>query len=611
MYLYPEALNALEKVAIDLLRKAYPNVSWNVRLVADSVTGTASVDWSGSPLTDTYIRVTINMPIRKATYRMTQDEFDHWAAYLLHEVGHPLHTSKVEWQNAVAAGRHKLLNSLEDVREEKATIDLGIAANALAVFSRLIDMLHAKAVATGYDPNEVQSIGWTLSTLGRVANGYAVDVSDIRAKLDAKGIVGGIVPWALVKLASCGSTADCRALSDEIIAAVNAALKAERDANKQPEPEDDARVNPSQPEPEQGGMSEDRDLDDETEEMGADNSPVIPDDVQDIEATDEDVEAMAKGRMEDRDQPDQPEPEPEPEEELFKDEDIEEQDIRPTDRDDLVSSGADAYTHKQVTHILRGVINVTDSALKRPITGRLMPGSPANNVPVGASKMGLQRALLARAMKANDVDDYEGGKLSGRIDRRAIHKLATGTSNAVFGTRMMSEGYDTDVQILVDGSGSMAGPRIVAAATLALVVAQAAAQVGVRCEAHLFEDNGLLMMTNGRNKPNPKKFAYAYSNTESSTPLTKSLLTVAHLQHKRASGKRKILFVITDGDCDLGHDVVKAAGQYVETTGTEVANLHIGQQVMGLFRNEVAVDVRNVSKVGLKQLTSVLERGAS
>jgi hypothetical protein len=32
---------------------------------------------------------------------------------------------------------------------------------------------------------------------------------------------------------------------------------------------------------------------------------------------------------------------------------------------------------------------------------------------------------------------------------------------------------------------------------------------------------------------------------------------------------------------------------------------------MGLFRNEVAVDVRNVSKVGLKQLTSVLERGAS
>ena len=104
MYLYPEALNGLEKIAIDLLQRAYPNVNWHVRLVADSVTGTASVDWSGSPLTESYIHVTINMPIRKATYRMTQDEFDHWAAYLLHEVGHPLHTSKIEWNHAVAAG---------------------------------------------------------------------------------------------------------------------------------------------------------------------------------------------------------------------------------------------------------------------------------------------------------------------------------------------------------------------------------------------------------------------------------------------------------------------------------------------------------------------------
>jgi Mg-chelatase subunit ChlD len=612
MYLYPEALNALEKVAIDLFKRAYPSVVWNVRLVADSVTGTASVDWSGSPLTETYIRVTINMPIRKATYRMTQEEFDHWAAYLLHEVGHPLHTSKAEWILAVAARKHKLLNYLEDVREEKATIALGIAANAVAVFSRLFDMLHAKAVAQGYDPNALNDIGWTISIMGRYANGYAVDVSDIHAKLDRNSIVGRILPWALPELDACQSTADCRALGEKIIKAVNAALKAERDVAKQAEePATEEIVSSTE---EMGGKSEDRpdgapeadsDLGEEGEE-GGDSSPVIPDD----EA--EDIEADAKGRMEDRegDQPGQ-EPEPEPEEDLFKDEDIEDVDIAPNDRDDLVSSGTDGQTHRQVTAILRKVVMVTDSVLKRPITGRLMPGSAAATVPVNASKMGRQRALLARAMKANDIDDYESGKLNGRIDRRAIHKLATGTSNAVFGTRHMSEGYDTDVQILVDGSGSMAGPRIVAAATLALVVAQAASQMGVRCEAHLFEDKGLLMMTTGRNKPEPKKFAYAYSNTESSTPLTKSLLTVAHLQHKRASGKRKILFVITDGDCDLGHDVVKAAGQYVESTGTEVANLHIGRIAMGLFRNEVAVDVYNVAKVGLKQLTLVLEGGAS
>jgi hypothetical protein len=303
---------------------------------------------------------------------------------------------------------------------------------------------------------------------------------------------------------------------------------------------------------------------------------------------------------------------------MFSDEDVEEHDVRPSDKDDLVSSGKDAYTQKQVTDILRKVVNATDSELKKPISGRSTKVWTVNGyvqsvdmVTANASKMGRQRALLARAMKANDIDDYEGGKRIGRIDRRMIHKLATNTSVAVFGTRYQSEGYDTDVQILVDGSGSMNGNRIIAAASLALVVAQAAAQVGVVCNAHLFEDEGLLMMSKGRDKPVPRKFAYAFNNTDSSTPLTKNLLTVAHLQHKRASGKRRILFVITDGDCDLGHDVVKAAGQYVESLGTEVANLHIGRQAMGLFRNEVAVDVNKVSNVGLKQLTAILERGAN
>ena len=43
--------------------------------------------------------------------------------------------------------------------------------------------------------------------------------------------------------------------------------------------------------------------------------------------------------------------------------------------------------------------------------------------------------------------------------------------------------------------------------------------------------------------------------------------------------------------------------------GTEIANLHIGKTPTGLFRNEVAVDVANVPATGLRQLTSLLERG--
>ena len=91
-YTYPEALNAMEKIAVDLLTASFPDTLFNVRVAADAVTGTASVDWNGKPGVECYVRVTINMPVRAATYRMSADEFRHWAAYLLHEVGHPNET---------------------------------------------------------------------------------------------------------------------------------------------------------------------------------------------------------------------------------------------------------------------------------------------------------------------------------------------------------------------------------------------------------------------------------------------------------------------------------------------------------------------------------------
>ena len=56
------------------------------------------------------------------------------------------------------------------------------------------------------------------------------------------------------------------------------------------------------------------------------------------------------------------------------------------------------------------------------------------------------------------------------------------------------------------------------------------------------------------------------------------------------------------------HDanVVKAAGEYWSRRwGPRLRNLHIGHHAIGLFRNEVAVNVNNVARTGLKQLTAV------
>jgi cobalamin biosynthesis protein CobT len=227
-----------------------------------------------------------------------------------------------------------------------------------------------------------------------------------------------------------------------------------------------------------------------------------------------------------------------------------------------------------------------------------------------ASRMGLQRALLARALRKAELDTFEGGRTAGRLDRRAGSRLLAG-SPAVFGKRTISEGYDTDVEILIDGSSSMRGQAATAAASLALVIAQAASQVGVDCFAHVFGDTGLQEVTAGKRKPDVKLFGYAAIKPTGGTPLTENLIRVAHMQAARAQGKRRIIFVVTDGMCDRGTPVVRAAGEYLEDCmGVEIANLHIGSQGFKAFRNEVAVRPWDVVTTGLKSMTSMLERGA-
>lgn len=615
MYTYPEALNAFQRIAVDLFRRAFEkdpvrfaHVDLNrmqVVVAADSRTGTASVDWK---VVFGRLRVAINLPVKPATYRMTELEFKHWVAYNLHEVGHPLHTDKAVWDAAVERRAHRLLNSLEDVREEKCTIDLDLAVNALDLFSSLIDTLHAKAVADQYNPNNTRSIGWTLSALGRRANGYKIDLSDIDAKLDPKGTVGQIVAWALPALAACKSTQDCLDLADRITDALQAAPVKSNPVQDlideitkdldMPESEDDA----SQDEPEP--------MDDEPQspEPAGEFNPIDTGSENTTESAPEGPEGTQSGSNP-FDQSEAKKDEPEAEK-VAGDDLVDEVDLTANKSATVTSNNVDYDAIRRVTGLVRDIAGRTFS--DKRIVGRNTPtynGMSVDIVTAGASKMGRQRALLAAALKREESDDYEGGRLSGRIDRRGLTRLVMNDPH-IFGKRTLTEGYDTDVQILIDGSTSMDGQKIVAAATLALVVAQAAAQVGVQCTAHLFSDDGLHQITKGRDKPLANRFAYSVNQVDGSTPLSYYLLTVATEQRRRAPGKRRIIFTITDGGCDFGLTVLKATGRYVEDAmGAEIANLHIGWHVMGAFRNEVAANLDDVTKSGVQSLTKVLERG--
>ena len=171
-YTYPEALSALESIANDYIKMLRPLENAPVRLVCDAYATTASVTW------DVY-SVRVNMPVRPAASLMTQTEFEDWTAYLLHELGHPTHTSKSDWLSACQKGLSRMVNALEDVRMEKALIASGIVPNAKAVLSRLISRKVAQSKADGWKPNARKEFGWTICVLGRAANGYKIDASDI------------------------------------------------------------------------------------------------------------------------------------------------------------------------------------------------------------------------------------------------------------------------------------------------------------------------------------------------------------------------------------------------------------------------------------------------
>ena len=101
------------------------------------------------------------------------------------------------------------------------------------------------------------------------------------------------------------------------------------------------------------------------------------------------------------------------------------------------------------------------------------------------------------------------------------------------------------------------------------------------------------------------------ANACGGTPLTTSMIKVAKLQAERAPTKRKIMFTITDGGCQMGFSGVRAAAEYIEAgMDIELANLGIGF-TQGAFRNETRVDdTQDVATIGLEKLTMILQAGA-
>jgi hypothetical protein len=601
-YTYPQALNALESIAKDFIKVLRPHVHTHIMVKPDTHMGTASVSWD-----DGLGRATIYLPVRKATSTMTQSEFEDWTAYVLHELGHPTHTNRATWDTAVSKGLGMLTNALEDVRMEKALIASGKVLNAKAVLSRLISRKVVEARTTKWRPNSRKDIGWTICVLGRAANGYDIDAGDvawIKSQIVPGSTVDQILAWAMPALAQCQNTADCLSLAEKIAAAI--AVKPEQSDNSQRNGSNGQGNNSSKGEKGEGeGEGED------TKGEGEDSPQKGPQNAS--EGDTEEGANKGEGEGEDSDKPSSDAPSADSEgnghgdgttddESPVTDQSqLNERSLAP---DGEALSGSEAAVAKTVLDVLRsGDIGSTTNDYRFPRNKH--SGAWLKTAAANASR---QKALLARALRANETDEREGGRRAGRLDRGALSRAMAGSRN-VFQRREMSDGYDTDVSILLDASGSMGGDMGLAMEA-GLVIAQAASSVGAPCTTEVFNSKGYTRAGSLASKRAPVVADFSGLSTAAAggTPLSFQMARAAIAQAKRAPNMRRVLFVVTDGSCDYGHATVKATADYLERTyGTIFAHVSIGSPLQGNFKAEVRVPRgQSFANIGLEHFVKVL-----
>ena len=149
------------------------------------------------------------------------------------------------------------------------------------------------------------------------------------------------------------------------------------------------------------------------------------------------------------------------------------------------------------------------------------------------------------------------------------------------------------------------------AAEAGLVIAQAASSVGASCTIEAFNSGGFIRAGDvaSKRKPDVESFARMALGAGGGTPLSENLARAGLAQAARASHKRRVLFVITDGDCDHGHETVKVTADYLaKTYGTVLAHVSIVTPLRGAFKAEVQIKPgQQITDVGLESFVRVLQ----
>jgi len=263
------------------------------------------------------------------------------------------------------------------------------------------------------------------------------------------------------------------------------------------------------------------------------------------------------------------------------------------------------------------------------------------------SMVSVMRRKMSRSLLSTNVSRWEGDKVRGKINPRALFRVSLGTSKRVFRQKVEAEDFDTVVQIMVDHSGSMNGDKIDLAAKTALILGEICSQlsipfsvIGFSTEESSISNKRYFATTKEEQKAYCrwgnhwisvyKDFNESWASSCAAIPHMpyhvkhntydgESLKFAAQRLHNRKE-KRKILFWLNDGEpCPNSIDNARAHLEYAKLCAQEVEKkvellaFGIGTDaVKDLYKNYVVVKkLQDLPSVCLNQLDALLRKGKS
>ena len=633
----PDLLDAMQK-NVELIIRAAGLHPYRVRAIADPRANTASCSFHRRGDT---VTAEVSFPVLPATTRLSRAEADRWTGYFIHEAAHAIYTDEATWKDACREGLQALVNGLEDVRIERELVAAGIADNTQDILTALVAYCVAK-LPKKYDPNDGAQLPWTFAFFGRVyCNGYAIPAAGYYArKLTPQN--RATIFGALDELKLATSTGDVL----EIARKLTAGAKQNPTPAPQPNPNGDGAPGESDA-GDEGDEREDDELDEGESEKGS------GDDWLDDEEDEGESDAGDEGEEGESDAGDEGEGELEGEENdeegldgegaigtpgdngsgslnpgdytgplaTFDPAKMKETDLDPLSeatkkKNADVRASKDGALERDFLELIRNANGVERRGVARiaPYHADHVLEDGLTVALDGARRCSTLRAQAARVLKALDDAQWQRQQSRGRLDRAALASIGAGNVENVFARRLETDGYETEITVLVDGSGSMSGERSRVAATLALAIAQSADQVAVPCRVVQFHDALADVKRPGERCMSPgarRGFGALVKCQYGSTQLTDAIVVMGRDLAARGRNKRKILFVITDGACNRGPAYVRRAAHYVESLNVETIGLSIDCDEHGAFSKEVKVSsTGDVAGVGFGALLAVLEAGA-